>query len=204
MAQKPSFVYCWTDHKKEKLYVGSHKGTIDDGYICSSKLMLEQYNVRQDDFTRQIIAEGTWDDCRKLESKILQSVNAKNNPDYYNYHNNSPEFRNKGHTEETRKKISLSSRGNKNAKGAIRSEEYKAHLSLIKKTNPLKLTEEYREKLRKGRKGLKPSLGMIHSEETKKKISVKMSGNNNPFFGKKHSTETKLKISVANTKKKEK
>jgi hypothetical protein len=36
MKTKDSFVYCWTDHKTGMLYVGSHKGTIDDGYVCSS------------------------------------------------------------------------------------------------------------------------------------------------------------------------
>ena len=34
---KEAFVYCWTDHKTNKLYVGVHKGSINDGYICSSK-----------------------------------------------------------------------------------------------------------------------------------------------------------------------
>ncbi len=27
---KEAFVYCWTDHKNKMLYVGSHKGSIDD------------------------------------------------------------------------------------------------------------------------------------------------------------------------------
>ena len=31
MAQ--GFVYQWTDHKTNKLYIGSHKGDPDDGYI---------------------------------------------------------------------------------------------------------------------------------------------------------------------------
>ena len=35
-----SFVYCWTDKATSKLYVGFHKGAIDDGYVCSSKYML--------------------------------------------------------------------------------------------------------------------------------------------------------------------
>lgn len=36
-----SFVYCWTDHKRSKLYIGYHKGSPDDGYVCSSKRMLK-------------------------------------------------------------------------------------------------------------------------------------------------------------------
>lgn len=82
-----AFVYCWTDHKMNKLYVGSHKGSEDDGYICSSKIMLEEYNQRPQDFTRQIVAEGLDKDIRKLEVKILESVNAKLNEDFYNLSN---------------------------------------------------------------------------------------------------------------------
>jgi hypothetical protein len=53
-----AFIYRWTDHKKNMFYVGSHKGPKDDGYVCSSKLMLEQYKERPKDFSRHIIAEG--------------------------------------------------------------------------------------------------------------------------------------------------
>ena len=79
-----SFVYCWTDKITNKLYVGSHKGTTNDGYICSSKLMLDEYKKRPGDFSRQIIAEGSLKDIRKLESKILQAVNARLNEQFYN------------------------------------------------------------------------------------------------------------------------
>jgi hypothetical protein len=72
-----AFVYCWTDKATNKLYVGSHKGLTNDGYICSSKYMLEEYKNRPDDFSRQIIAEGNLKDIRKLETKILQSARIK-------------------------------------------------------------------------------------------------------------------------------
>lgn len=38
-----AFVYCWTDYGNKKLYVGVHKGTQDDKYVCSSKVMLQEY-----------------------------------------------------------------------------------------------------------------------------------------------------------------
>ena len=56
-----SFVYCWTDKKTNMLYVGSHKGSIDDGYICSSKPMMKEYKKRPQDFSRQIVAEGLFE-----------------------------------------------------------------------------------------------------------------------------------------------
>lgn len=108
-----AFVYCWTDADTGKLYVGSHKGTLEDGYICSSKLMMQHYNERPETFTRQIIAEGTYEDIRVLESKILKSTNAAFDEHYYNKHNGDGKFYNKGFicSEETKKKISLSLKG---------------------------------------------------------------------------------------------
>ena len=82
-----AFVYCWTDHLTDKLYVGWHKGTPNDGYICSSKYMKEQYNKRPSDFTRQIIAVGTCKDMTSFETTLLRAADAKNNDSYYNLHN---------------------------------------------------------------------------------------------------------------------
>jgi hypothetical protein len=36
-------------------YIGSHKGSVDDYYICSSKRMLRAYNKRPKDFKRRIL-----------------------------------------------------------------------------------------------------------------------------------------------------
>lgn len=76
------------------------------------------------------------------------------------------------HTEETKKKMSASLKGNKNCLGRTLSEESK---------------QKIREK----------HLGKFVSEETKKKISENhhdISGKNNPMYGKKHSPETIEKI----------
>lgn len=116
-----AFVYCWTDHKTNKLYVGSHKGSLNDGYVCSSKVMLEEYNKRPCDFTRQIIAEGSWDDMFKFEGVLLRAFDVKNCDDFYNMHNGSGDFRNKGLSEESRKKISKSKTGITSPKKGIPS-----------------------------------------------------------------------------------
>jgi len=74
----------------------------------------------------------------------------------------------KTHSEETKKKMSISAKGNKNCLGRNLSEESK---------------QKIREK----------HIGKFVSEETKKKISQNhhdISGKNNPMFGKKHSPET--------------
>jgi len=107
MPTKEAFVYCWTDHGTNKLYIGWHKGSTDDGYICSSNYMKEQYNERPNDFTRQIIASGSARDMIQFESFLLKSFDAANDVYFYNMHNNEPEFvHNQPHTKETRMKMS--------------------------------------------------------------------------------------------------
>jgi len=100
-----AFVYCWTDWKENKLYVGWHKGQPDDGYICSSKLMIEQYNSRPKDFTRQIIATGSSKDMVNFETTILKEFNVAENASFYNMHNGNGFYHLNKHTEETKAKL---------------------------------------------------------------------------------------------------
>lgn len=78
----------------------------------------------------------------------------------------------KKHTNETRKKMSESSKGNQNCLGRVLSEETKFKISESNK-------------------------GKKHTDETRKKISENhhnVSGEKNPMYGKKHSPETIEKI----------
>ena len=105
-----AFVYCWTDHKTDMLYVGYHKGSEDDGYICSSKYMMKEYISRPEDFSRQIVASGTHADMEQLEHVILESLDARNNPQVYNRSHGRKAYVAQ-HTEETKRKISMSRTG---------------------------------------------------------------------------------------------
>lgn len=128
---KDSFVYCWTDRATGKLYIGSHKGRIDDGYICSSKSMISEYKTRPEDFSREIIAEGVYKDIRKLEGTILHSLNAAKDPQFYNLNNQNGNF---CHTEEHYKKLSIKLKGAGNGMfGKTHSKEVKKKLSDIAK-----------------------------------------------------------------------
>lgn len=100
-----SFVYCWTDHKTKKLYVGWHKGDTSDGYISSSKAFLKEYKERPEDFSRQIIANGEQKDMQRFENVLLESVNAAKDDQFYNKHNGGKNFVCNGHSEETRNKL---------------------------------------------------------------------------------------------------
>lgn len=158
-----AFVYCWTDKATNMVYIGSHKGSVDDGYICSSKYMLEEYNKRPDDFSRKIIATGNVVDIRNLETRILQAFNAKENSMFYNKHQNDGLYFDGW------------------AVGQM-SIEHRQKLSAAKKGKPI--SKAHKEKLHTGRRNSKNSeshkkaliesrLGSTHTEEAKKKMSVK-------------------------------
>jgi hypothetical protein len=102
-----AFIYCWTDTNRNMLYVGTHKGTPDDGYVCSGKLMLEEYNKRPQDFKREVMAFGSYNDMINFETKILKATNAAEDKSFYNQHNGDGNFFNKGHTEATRAKLKI-------------------------------------------------------------------------------------------------
>lgn len=53
--EKYGFVYIWYDRKRKMYYIGSHWGTEDDGYICSSNRMRDAYRRRPQDFKRRIV-----------------------------------------------------------------------------------------------------------------------------------------------------
>ena len=54
--EKYGFVYIWYDRKHKRYYIGSHWGTEDDGYICSSTWMRNALKQRPQDFKRRIIS----------------------------------------------------------------------------------------------------------------------------------------------------
>lgn len=181
-----AFVYCWTDHKSNKLYVGSHLGTVDDGYVCSSKPMMREYKKRPDDFTRQIVAHGTHEDCRKLEAKILDAVDAKMDESFYNMHNGNGDFYLKSHGPKAKAKIS---RGNKGKKRPDLAER-----------NKTAVTPEQRSKAAKTRYArghLNPMQGKNHAEESLTKMSESKKGAKNPMFGRKVSEEARARIAAA-------
>lgn len=180
-----AFVYCWTDHKTNKLYVGSHKGKEDDNYVCSSKLMLEEYNKRSEDFTRQIIARGSFSDIRILEAKILDSLNVKEDRQFYNMHNGNGNFYLKGHTEEYKKRMSVLLTGKKKRTTANykkpKSESHKRKLSESKTGKKLKpFSIQHRKNMSAARKNffannLNPRIGLHLEEKTKNLIQEKLS-----------------------------
>jgi len=156
-----SFVYCWTDKATNKLYVGLHKGAIDDGYICSSKHMKKEYAVRPYDFTRQLISNGTYDDCRMFEKKVILAMFAQDVLCYNLNAGGAIKF-----TPEIRAKISATH------KGKIISQSHRDAIRAYSKIKP-PASEETKEKIRQSKLGVvrKP-----FTEEAKRNMSIARTG----------------------------
>lgn len=157
-----SFVYCWTDHDQQKLYVGIHKGHVNDGYICSSKHMLKEHKARPADFSRQIIAVGSYETCRIFEIQLIKAMFSQG-INCYNLNYGGVVL----HTPEIRAKIS------KTHKGKVISAAHKAAIAEWNKTKRQPTPEETKEKIRQTKAGIKR--GPL-SQEWRDKIGAALSG----------------------------
>ena len=154
-----AFVYTWTNTDTNQLYIGSHKGTPDDGYICSSKVMLEDFMRDRSVFTRQIVATGSHEDMRKFEATLLDAFDVKRDPQFYNQHNGNGNFYLKRQTAEARRKIGESKIGKK-----------RPDVALVNKQGPRGFSG------RPMSGDLNPMHGKTHTKEAREKISSKQKG----------------------------
>lgn len=83
---KDSFVYIWHNLTNNCKYVGYHKGAIDDGYVSSSsnQRFWNDYFNRLHDWKREIIFEGSQEDCLKYEQDYLKSIDISSDEWYNN------------------------------------------------------------------------------------------------------------------------
>lgn len=95
--EKYGFIYVWRDRKKKRYYIGSHWGTEDDGYICSSDSMREAHRRRPKHFRRRVVSkvytsrvdllteEQRWLDMIKPEEfgRRYYNMNAKTHGYYW-------------------------------------------------------------------------------------------------------------------------
>jgi group I intron endonuclease len=144
------FVYVWTNSKNNKKYIGSHKGSVDDGYIGSGKYFKRAYKLNPNNFSREILYIG--DDYVEIEDLILKTLDVKSNKKYYNLINSAYKGWYACYSEESRAKLSEYRKGKKH-------------------------TEETKLKMSKARSGVNNCMyGKKHSTETRNKISQKKKG----------------------------
>lgn len=191
---KYGFVYIWRDRKHNRYYIGSHWGTVEDGYICSSSWMRNAYKRRPNDFKRRVVAY-IYQSRKALlaeEFRWLQMIpEAQLGNRYYNLsqHNN-------GHwsTEESSRltvgqKISRRHRGRVAPWSAVpKSKEHRKKLSDALRGRPINYTrstrtrqlisENTKKQIREGKFGM---AGKQHTEATKQKMSAN-NAMNDPYM----------------------
>ena len=100
-----AFVYLWYDAGWKRTggpryYIGKHKGTLDSGYVCSSKYMKPEWGKRgckhkgcrhlfgeeghHGDFHRRVLAYGTSQEMIDFEIKLLETRKDYFESRYYN------------------------------------------------------------------------------------------------------------------------
>lgn len=109
--EKTGFIYLWFDRKHKRFYLGSHLGTENDGYICSSKWMKQSYKRRPQDFRRRILKRYIRKQfLKEEEKKWLNLIKSEElGKRYYNLSkimNGNGWEKDKPRTEEEKKKIS--------------------------------------------------------------------------------------------------
>ena len=63
------FVYVWYDRAEKRMCVGSHMGTVDDGYVSCTGDIWKEYRKRPSHFMRRIVYWHTTDDVRALREQ---------------------------------------------------------------------------------------------------------------------------------------
>lgn len=195
------FVYIWRDRKHKRYYVGSHWGTPDDGYICSSPWMKRAYKQRPQDFRRRILVTISTSKRDLLDEEYRYLALIKDDEltkRYYNVHNhpNNQWWCDPEKSKIIGEKISSSQKG-KPKKGGKMSEQGRKNVSAAMKLyfsvpeNRERLSTQNigKEPWNKGKTGLQKSWnkGKTTSEETKRKISMSK-------LGKKHAKKRVYKV----------
>lgn len=143
------FVYIWSHRNTGKFYIGSHRGTPDDGYIASGiaiQRAIKRHGIES--FDRTIVYQGP--DFRKKETDLIEATGACNSKWSYNLSHITEASTH--HGPETRAKISASKRGI--STGPF-TEERKRNLSKAHTGRPV--SNETKAKLRASNLGQKRS-----------------------------------------------
>ena len=181
-------IYKITNLINDKFYIGKHvTNNLDDNYYGSGKLIKQSIKIYgKNNFKKEILF--VFDNLIDMNNKEIELITEEMIDSDLCYNMGvggygGGHFKGKKHTQETKHKLSLKS------KGRIITEEQKEKIS--KTLSGRKMSEETKQKLSNTIK----LNGRIITEEQKEKISKTLSG-------RKMSEETKLKMSLAAKKRK--
>lgn len=194
------YIYITENLVNGKKYIGQKKSTkfLNERYLGSGAILhkaIQKYG--KENFKVTMICEcNSKEELDDKEVYYIKLYDAQNNPNFYNLTRGGesglggPKFKGHKHTEESRRLISESIKGEKNPfYGKHHTEETKAHMKEMAKFRK-PVSEETRQKLSKIRKGRK------FTEEHRRKISEAQKGEKGNNWGKTLSVETKNKIST--------
>lgn len=188
-----SFVYRWTNKTLNKIYIGYHKGTVDDGYVCSSasEKFWNDFNNPNYIWEREILHKGPMKECQEVERRMLNELDITSES-VYNQRNNlmfnlDDEVRNKL-SEAAKKRNQNPEYIEKLRQSSKALWDDPAHRERIKQTHTGKsVSEETKQKLREANLGKKQSKETIAKRaktlrghevtaETRRKISESSKG----------------------------
>lgn len=148
--EKYGFIYLWYDKKHKKYYIGRHWGHVNDGYVCSSNNMRNNFKNRPSDFRRRIISfvYTNLDDLVAEEQRWLNMIKKEEaGVKYYNVSLSAttPSTRGYKHSEQTKEKIKI---GNLNKKISDETRQKNREASIKQFSDPeqrKKISEKSRE-----------------------------------------------------------
>lgn len=167
------FVYIWRDKKHNRFYIGSHWGSEDDGYICSSKWMRNAHYRRPHDFKRRILerVETTRKELLNREAVWLNLISDKEfGSRYYNLRSNTTHWHGDPKLRLTiSEKMSLIKKGVKlgpnKKKRAPMSDEHKAKLRGPRGSYKKKvLSDEHKANISRATRGISKPMSKEHKE----------------------------------------
>lgn len=152
--EKHGFVYIWYDRKHKRYYIGCHFGTLDDGYICSSKWMRKSFKRRPQDFRRRILKSNIEKKLLGIEEEKWLSLIKEEElgKKYYNLkrHHHGPWTK----PEETKRKLSEALKGNTPWNKGIstsKTTKEKLRIATLKQMNSMTTEERELHSIKSGR-----------------------------------------------------
>lgn len=186
------FVYIWRDRKHNRYYIGSHWGSVDDGYICSSNWMRHAYKRRPQDFKRRILEIVTnRSDLLEVEFYWLQMIKSEElGKKYFNLKNsraNNYWIANEESSKTIRERISVGLK-QKAKNDTAWVERRKDHAKNLVKNYPPSIETRFK-------KGQTPwNLGKVNAQVAWNKGNF---GESSHCFGTTRTQETKDKMSAS-------
>lgn len=214
------YVYSITNIVNSKVYIGitcdvrrrwyHHLWGLRNNRHTNVKLQraFNLYGEKNFEFKVLVKSDCSFEDIAELEIEYIAKYDSYRNG--YNQSLGGDGTNKVLVSDEVKKKISESLRGNTHALGIKRSDKTKKLMSDAMKNcsdmqerkirghllfTALWSDPNFRDKMYNVHKGNAYNLGKHHSEDVKEKISLSHLGENNPFYGKHHSDATKKELS---------